>query len=356
MKTQLLTAMLLLWQMVAFAQPTKDVCKQRINIINKNIYNGFYDEKAGLFIETNDSNKNDHPHSYLWPLCALIQAANEADKARNTNTYMVPVVNAIKQYYTTEPPAPGYQAVAIKEKKDTRFYDDNQWIAIAYLDAYNRTGTKHYLDESKEIYNFMMHGYDTAGGGGLYWKEDDKTTKNTCSNAPGVLVALQLYNITKQQQYLDTALLLYDWVNAHLQSADGLFYDNIKLPSMKVDSALYTYNTGTVLQANVLLYSFTKNKKYLLEANRIAAAAKMHFYKNNKLPGNYWFNVVLLRGFVELYATTRDKQYVQLFINDAERVWKDEKDAHDLVGDKPTKTLIDQAAMMEIFARLAVLD
>ncbi|HMG10894.1 MAG TPA: hypothetical protein VK609_20420, partial [Mucilaginibacter sp.] len=36
--------------------------KSRVDIINKNIYKTFYDEKAGLYFETNDavSNKGNH--------------------------------------------------------------------------------------------------------------------------------------------------------------------------------------------------------------------------------------------------------------------------------------------------------
>ena len=116
------------------------------------------------------------------------------------------------------PPAPAYQAYVTREEKDDRFYDDNQWIAIACIDAYNRTKQQHYLDIAEMIYRFMMTGYDSISGGGLYWKEGDKTTKNTCSNGPGILIALQLYKITSNKNYLDTALVLYNWTNAHLQS------------------------------------------------------------------------------------------------------------------------------------------
>ena len=323
-------------------------------MIQKNIYNRFYEEKTGLYYETNDSSKNEHPHSFLWPLCALIQASNEVDATGNKNT-MQPVIKAIQQYYSDRLPAPGYQAYVTKEKRDTRFYDDNQWIAIADLDAYNRTHDKKYLEDGKLIYRFMMTGFDTLSGGGLYWEEDHKTSKNTCSNGPAVLIALQLYKITKEKSYLDTALLLYNWANQHLQSPEGLYYDAIKIPSLHVDSALYTYNTGTMLQSNALLYDITKDKKYLDEAERIASAAKIRFYKNNKLPGNYWFNAVFLRGFVELYFINHNKQQLQFFIDEANRVWKDERDENNLLGEKKIKSLIDQSAMMEIYARLSAL-
>jgi Glycosyl hydrolase family 76 len=145
-------------------------------------------------------------------------------------------------------------------------------------------------------------------------------------------------------------------VNAHLQSPQGVYYDNIKLPSLKIDSAVYTYNTGTVLQSNVLLYEITQDKKYLNEAQRIANAAEQFFYKNGKLPGNYWFNVVLLRGCIELCKVDNNKQRLQYFIDDANRISYEEKDNNDLLGkNNKRKSLIDQAAMMEIYARLSVL-
>ena len=338
-----------------FSQSSKTNYQQRINIIQNNINSRFYDAKTGLYIETTDSSKNEHPHSFLWPLCALIQAANEVDFLNKKNT-MQPVVKAIDQYYSPRPPAPGYQAYVTAEKRDTRFYDDNQWVAIAYLDAYNRTHQSNFLNKGKEIDRFMMTGFDTLSGGGLYWEEDHKTSKNTCSNGPGILIGLQLYNITKQKPYLDTALMLYNWANKRLQAPDGLYYDNIKIPSLELGKAIFTYNTGTMLQANVLLYNITKDIKYLTEAERIAKAAKEHFYKDGKLPGNYWFNAVLLRGAIALYKVDKNKAQLQYFIDDANRIWQEERDENNLLGTKPAKTLIDQAAMMEIYARLAAIE
>ena len=324
--------------------------KSRINVINQNINRIFYEPATGLYKETNG--KDDKPHSYLWPLCALMQAANETEQMELKKEYLKPILAAIQQYYSTEPPAPGYQAYVSKESKDSRFYDDNQWIAIAALDTYNRTGKKSYLVLAEEIYRFMMTGFDEKSGGGLYWKEDEKNTKNTCSNGPGILVALQLYKITKKKEYLTVATQLYDWTNKHLRAADGIYWDAIKIPSMKIDSAKYTYNTGTMLQSNVLFYQITKEKKYLDEAYFIADAAEKFFYKNGKLPGNYWFNVVLLRGYEELYKVDKNKDRFRFFVDDAERIWNEERDQAGLLGRKDKKGLIDQAAMMEMYVRL----
>ncbi|MDP4208327.1 MAG: glycoside hydrolase family 76 protein [Bacteroidota bacterium] len=327
----------------------------RIHLIYKSTIQDFSIPQSGLYKETNGE-KNEKKYSYLWPLCAFMQAANEMEVMEPKKDYLNPVMKAIAQYYNTNAPTPAYQAYVTKEEADTRYYDDNQWIGIAAMDAYNRTKKKSYLDLSKQIYRFMMTGFDTISGGGLYWREGDKTSKNTCSNGPAVLLALQLYKVTHEKGYLDTALLLYNWTNKWLLSPQGVYYDAIKVPSLVIDKPTYTYNTGTMLQSAVLLYSISKNDKYLNEAKKMADAAERHFYVNKQLPGNYWFNAVMLRGFVELYRVEKDKKRLQFFIDDSERIWQQEKDTMNLLGKKDVKSLIDQSAMLEIYARLQLLN
>ena len=206
------------------------------------------------------------------------------------------------------------------------------------------------------ICRFMLGGLDTVAGGGFYWKEDDKSSKNTCSNGPGILVLLQLYKITHKQAYLTTAIQVCNWVNKTLQDTDAIYFDNIKIHTLKIGRAKFTYNTGTMLQANVLLFEITKDKSYLNDAERVATAGRKFFFKNGRLPGGYWFNAVMLRGYEALYKVDANKQWVDFFRQDADAIWNNERDANNMIGTKPAKSLIDQAAMMEIYARLALLE
>jgi uncharacterized protein YyaL (SSP411 family) len=349
---------LLLTIILGFAMAFSSVAQtvdytSRIQTINKNIYDKFYDKPVGLYFETNNVAANKGNHSFLWPLCAMIQAANEMEVLEPSKQYIAPVMKAIDQYYSDRAPAPAYQAMVVKEKTDPRFYDDNEWVAIALMDAYSRTHNKKYLETSKMIYRFLLTGLNNvAGGGGFYWEEGNLKSKNTCSNGPGVLVALRLYQATKQKAYLDTAIKVYNWTQKNLLGPNGVYFDAIKLPSLKIDSAYYTYNAGTMLQAGVVLYNITKDKKYLNDARSVAVASENHFYKNGKLPGNYWFNAVLVRGYMELYKIDKNKKQLQFIIDDAEHIWKDERDEQNMLGKRKTKSLIDQAAMLEIYARL----
>jgi len=318
----------------------------------RTIYRTYYDSVTGLFTETNNKAAVEHPNSYLWPLCALVQAANEMEVLEPGRSYLKPVMKAIDQYYSVKHGIAGYDSYVVKQGGGDRFYDDNQWIGLAYMDAYARTKRKIFLDRSVEIYRFMMSGYDTVTGGGLYWKEGDKSTKNTCSNGPGILLALDLYRATGEKPYLDTALMLYAWVNKVLQSPSGVYYDNIKTKDGRIARQLYTYNTGTMLQANVILYTLTKRAAYLDEARRLAAASLKTFSKNGRWPGNYWFNAVLLRGYQDLYQLDKDRTYIQAFMTDVDGIRSTETDDHGLAGPKPVKKLLDQAGLLEILARL----
>jgi beta-galactosidase len=339
---------------ISKAQPRQSSADYRARIADLYhiIQTNLRDSAAGLYYES-DSAVNENAHSWLWPLCAYIQAANEMEVLQPDGDFLRPVLHAIERYYAPQSPAPGYQDYVRAERASSRFYDDNQWIAIALLDAYNRTHKGEYLRKAEMIYRFMLTGMDTVAGGGLYWKEGDHNSKNTCSNGPAVLVALQLYRITQRQGCLDTALAIYKWTNAHLQAPDGLFFDNIRISSGRIAETKYTYNTGTMLQSNVLLYRITGKPEYLKAAHRIAAAGKVHFWQNGRLPHNYWFNAVLLRGYEELYAVDHDRNWLEGFRIDGDGVWTTERDPRHGLGPKPAKTLIDQAAMIEIYARLA---
>jgi uncharacterized protein YyaL (SSP411 family) len=332
---------------------TINVTLKDVKSIHQNIMQHFYEPSTGLFMETNSAAANPNKHSWLWPLCALIQGVNEMEELEPKKDYMSATAAAIDQYYSDAAPAPAYQDYVTTERLSSRFFDDNQWIAIAYLDAYQRNKKPVYLEKAKMIYEHMiLAGLDTVAEGGLYWKEGEKDSKNTCSNGPGILVALQLYKVTKKAKYLEMARSLYEWTNKHLQDPGGLYYDAIKVPSMKVDKKLYTYNTGTMLQSNVLFYEITGDKKYLDEAQRIAVSGKSYFFKNGRLPSHYWFNAVMFRGYAALYKIDQNKEWINFFAADAQRIWAEERDKDDLIGTKPVKQLIDQAGMLEIYARL----
>lgn len=324
--------------------------------INPSFYNdsiGYYNEHAKP--KTNDNNNK---ASYLWPLCGLIQAYNEVGQMQGPKGLASGIfASTIAKYYDTRPPAPGYASYPPEFGGGDRFYDDNQWIGIALMDSWAVEGEQMQLDKAAEIYRFMMTAYDTAGGGGLYWQEGKMNSKNTCSNGPGVILALQLYKATKQKAYLDTAMMLYNWTNEHLLDADGLYFDNISIPGRKVDKKKYSYNTGTMMESGIYLYEITGEKKYLAQALKTAEASVPFFYGTGKFIDGFWFNAVLLRAYQHLLKVKKEKKYLLAFKTCVDNALKDEKREDGLMlGKGKPVDLTNQAGMLEILARMVQIE
>ncbi len=86
---------------------------------------------------------------------------------------------------TTRMPRWPMPPISIRPPLRTAFYDDNVWLGIDFCDIYEATGDKKYLAEAEMIWKFIESGTDDVLGGGIYWCEQQKHSKNTCSNAPG---------------------------------------------------------------------------------------------------------------------------------------------------------------------------
>jgi len=338
------------------AKHVKGYYKNQMLQLQQAIEKNYYDPSSGFYKETMVIEKGKNPYSYLWPLCGLIQANNEIEKVTSKQGLLSKTLKIIQDYYDPSIPAPGYASYIMKLKGGDRFYDDNQWIGIACMDAYDRLKKKSYLNIGTLIYKYMMTGFDTLSNGGIYWQENKKTSKNTCSNGPGIILALQLYKATKDKSYLDTAILLYNWVNEKLKAPNGLYYDNINVKTSRIDRRMFSYNTGTMLQSTVYLYELTGEKKYLDEAVSIADSAVNYFSSNGKFRDSYWFNSVLLRGYQHLLQHKKDKKNILAFKQCVDFALENNRNDFKLMGKAKTLDLVAQSGMLEILARFAYLE
>jgi len=345
-------------------KPEDSFYKKEMQKLQSSIQANFYDETSGYYFLVPDTSKREkkggylRKYTYLWSLCAMYQAANEIEKVDCDAKLMDPLLKIINDYYDPAPPKPGYSDYIMKLKPGERYYDDNQWIGITALDAYERTYKNSYLNLGKLIYDFMMTGYDTVLGGGIYWKETSRSTKNTCSNGPGVIVALQMYQATKDRSYLDTGLEIFNWTNEKLKTPSGLFYDNISTKDGSISKAIFSYNTGTMLQSNIYLYECTGDKKYLNAAISIADSSLAFFYGNKRFRDSYWFNAVLLRGYQHLLKYNKDTRYINGFKKCLDYALQNEKNENGLFinGRGSVRNLVEHGGMLEILARFAWLE
>lgn len=150
-------------------------------------------------------------------------------------------------------------------------YDDMMWWIISLGRAYQLTGDSKYLAHaSNGFYHVWKESYD-SNRGGMWWsfKHD---AKMSCINYPTVVGAMTLYEITKDNDYLEKAENIYEWSrHVFFDSKQGCIADNMhyhfqRPNGMDIDWTTQLYNQATFIGAATMLYKATKNKSYLNDA------------------------------------------------------------------------------------------
>jgi mannose/cellobiose epimerase-like protein (N-acyl-D-glucosamine 2-epimerase family) len=250
--------------------------------------------------------------AFMWGAGVELSALAAAARAE-PDRYTAPLrayADALQVYWTEHDGIGGFDVLPAPKPSD-RYYDDNVWIVLALAETFEATRDSLYLDRAEATFRFVMSGEDDRLGGGIYWKENERTSKNTCINAPAVVAALRLYQLTGKGDYLETAQRLYDWTRARLQDPeDGLFWDNIKLDGT-IDRKKYSYNSALMIRANSLLHALTSEPRYLAEARRIARSAEGQWVdpETGGIADGGRFAHMLLEAFLALHQQDPDPRW-----------------------------------------------
>lgn len=335
----------------------------------------FVEDYKATYLAEEDKSEKANPYSFLWPYSGTLTATVSLYEATHDGKYLEAldnhVIPGLMNYYDTKRQPAAYASYINDAKESDRFYDDNVWLGIDFTDAYLLTQKKEYLEKAEEIWKFIESGMDNRLGGGIYWCEQKKRSKNTCSNAPGSVFALKLYLATRDRRYLQQGQELYEWTKKNLQDpSDGLYWDNKNMRG-KIQTWKFAYNTGQMLQSAALQYKITHKMEYYFEARRLAKACYEKFFPRTTTDaqgelkvlteGNIWFTAVMLRGFIELYGIDGNGDYMKAFSRNLDLAWEKMRDketglfSQDWLGLKHDKVkgLLTQGAMVEMYARMS---
>jgi uncharacterized protein YyaL (SSP411 family) len=310
--------------------------------------------------------------SFLWPFSGVMSATNallhNTSARREYLPYLDSLVVGMEAYKDTSRMPPGYQAYPPAMEKSDRYYDDNGLVGIEYAEAYLNTKNPKYLEQAKVAFKFIISGWTDQLGGGVYWVEGHHDQKPACSNGMALLVALKLYEATADKTYLDWGKRFYNWMVTNLKAPNGLYYNDKKVKDGAINPTFWTYNTGSVVEASVLLYRFTKKEEYLREAQHAAKStfdyyhSQQHDSKLNLKIDLPWFVTVLFRGYQSLYTIDKNPKYIDAIHHDLDYAWQNGRDAngflsHDWTANKTEiakhKWLLDEACIAELYARLS---
>ena len=309
--------------------------------------------------------------SFLWPYSGMMSGCVALYKATENKKYKKilekRILPGMEQYWDNSRLPACYQSYPTKYGQHGRYYDDNIWIALDYCDYYQLTHKSASLEKAVALYQYIYSGWSDEIGGGIFWCEQQKEAKHTCSNAPSTVLGVKLYRLTKDAKYLEKAKETYAWTKKHLcDPTDHLYWDNINLKG-KVSKEKYAYNSGQMIQAGVLLYEETGDEQYLHDAQQTAAGTDAFFRtKADKKDPTVkvhkdmaWFNVILFRGLKALYKIDKNPAYVNAMVENALHAWENYRDENGLLGrdwsghnKEQYKWLLDNACLIEFFAEI----
>lgn len=155
------------------------------------------------------------------------------------------------------------------------YFDDTEWVALTMLRIYNTRKEECYLRTAKVQWEWVKSGWNDYCGGGIAWERSKHLwSKNACSNGPGALLGARMYQITHDEADLEWAEKIYEWERSHLYNpATGAIYDNMNGNTGKISDFSLTYNQGTFLGAAHELYKITGKRQYLDDAQQAAIFA-----------------------------------------------------------------------------------
>ncbi|WP_187434163.1 glycoside hydrolase family 76 protein [Paenibacillus methanolicus] len=253
-------------------------------------------------------------------------------------------------------------------------YDDMEWMAIAWLRAYQATGEERYKDAALVLWEDIQTGWNDHMGGGIAWQKSQLDYKNTPANAPAVILAARLYREFGRDEDLHWGLRIYAWLKSNLvDPASGFVWDGMNRTG---DGAIdkdwkFTYCQGVFIGAGVELYRCTGNEAYITDAVRTAEAARAELVcpETGLLPDEGdgdggLFKGILVRYWGELteVAPTETKS-IELLVQQADMLWQEGRDAERNVfstswGSKPSDrvTLSTQLSGIMLLEQLALLE
>lgn len=360
---------------------------QRAEEIYSNVWHRYrVPAYTGLFKENYPSNKKDSLSymqgggvaekqvSFLWPFSGVFSATNVLMKVspslrKKYHPYQDSLVLGIEQYADVKRQPPGYQAYPVRFEKADRYYDDNGLVGIDYMESYFNTHNPVYLKRAQQVFRFIETGWNNDQGGGVTWLEGHADQKPACSNGMATLTALKIYEGCHDAYYLKAGSRYYNWIYHTLKDTNGIIANDIKTNG-KLNHTFWTYNTGAMIEAAVLLYRFTREKEYLVQARQLAADSYVYFsavsHDENlaiaiDLP---WFVTVLFRGYAALYGVDDNYKYISAIEKSLNYAWQNSRDNYGLIthtwlpsqeGLAKPKWLLDEACIAELYTRLSIL-
>ena len=211
-----------------------------------------------------------------WNSANAITTLANLSRVSHSTAYLPVFANTFTAAQTGPKGAPGFL---------NKYYDDEGWWALAWIDVYDLTGQPEYLRMADSIFADMQTGWDdTVCSGGVWWNKD-RRGKNAIENELFLAVAAALANreqdAAKRQADLAWAHKEWGWfLNSGMINGEHLINDGLdrRDPAHCKNNGrnTWTYNQGVILGGLVELNKAAPAPSLPKMANAIAQEAIKH--------------------------------------------------------------------------------
>lgn len=251
------------------------------------------------------------PYPFVWQLTQVLSATMIAgsDAPRAAREKYGSQVYASFRHYLHPSFSAGLTAAV---GGGLRYYDDNAWVGLDLVQAYNESGQRQLRQAAAGILAFQRTGEWRPGDppdqqqypGGIYWNAN-RRFRSLNATAATAQLALELYADTKSRADLALGEQEYNWVHQTLGTPSGLYREQVD-PGGAVIGTGEDNGNGFMIFSGVLLYHATHDKQYLDQAVKTAKASLKRF-TTPKLTGicsaydaSYFSNLKQLRKIEKL--------------------------------------------------------
>lgn len=315
----------------------------------------YYLPKSKLYANEIDAAGKKSGPCFNWGTGVLLSALNAAARLdRKYRPWLREYADASRVYWNEKGPVPGYDVLPGPKDVD-RYYDDNAWMVLALIETHEILGDRKYLDWAEQTMNYVLSGWDEKLGGGIYWHENEKKSKNTCSNAPSAAACLTVGRYRRAQELAGWARRILDWTRSKFQDpSDLLFWDNLTL-SEKLDKTKWSYNTGLYLRASAMRGNRKGSDKEILQKTALSAISHWFDPETGAINDEGRFAHLLLEGLH--FAAPNDPISRERRAKALEWVYANARNSQgrfghhwgQVIGDQKKFELIDQASVARGF-------
>ncbi|WP_432824484.1 glycoside hydrolase family 76 protein [Dactylosporangium sp. CA-092794] len=212
--------------------------------------------------------------SSWWNSAVALSAVVSWTRRTGDQTY-TPLIRRTFDVNRVAFPAGGRSSDPVEGHFISRSIDDTAWWGLTWIDAYDLTHDRVYLDEAVTIANYVAGYWDPSTCGGGVWWDRERTYKNAVTIGLYLRLTAALHNrIAGDTAWLNRAVTGWTWfANSGLISGAGLVNDGLTSGCQNNGQTVWTYNQGLAIGAAMELYRATGSATYQDAARRLGTAA-----------------------------------------------------------------------------------